>query len=93
MDQVKNIRSPDVALTPKISSMEWFARYAEYITPDTLITGIKTFKNLHSGQNVEDIKMFISHYHHSEAVPTCLQSIRTLKTKIESDLLTVDTYD
>ena len=36
MDQVKNIRSPDVQLTPKITSLEWFARYAEYITPGIL---------------------------------------------------------
>ena len=40
MDQVKNIRSPDVQLTPKITSLEWFARYAEYITPGTLTLGV-----------------------------------------------------
>ena len=40
MDQVKNIRSPDVQLTPKITSLEWFARYAEDITPGTLTLGV-----------------------------------------------------
>lgn len=40
VDQIKNIRSPDVQLTPKISSMEWFARYSEFISPNILQQGV-----------------------------------------------------
>lgn len=32
-------------------------------------------------------------YHHQEAVPTCIQNIRNLKVKIDSDLIGVDMYD
>ena len=64
MDQVKNIRSADVQLTPKITSLEWFARYAEYITPGTLTLGVQTFTNLFTGPNQAEMEAFKVLYHH-----------------------------
>jgi len=64
MDQVKNIRSADVQLTPKITSLEWFARYAEYITPGTLTLGVQTFTNLFMGPNQDELEAFKVLYHH-----------------------------
>ena len=93
MDQVKNIRSPDVQLTPKITSLEWFARYAEYITPGTLTLGVQTFTNLFIGPNQDEMEAFKVLYHHQEAVPTCIQNLRNLKAKIDSDLIGVEMYD
>ena len=90
---MKNIRSPDVQLTPKITSLEWFARYAEYITPGTLTLGVQTFANLFTGPNQAELEAFKVLYHHQEAVPTCIQKIRNLKMKIDSDLIGVDMYD
>lgn len=64
MDQIKNIRSPDVKLIPKITSLEWFARYAEYITPGTLTQGVQTFTSIFTATNLEEIDAFKKLYHH-----------------------------
>lgn len=93
MDHVKIIRSPDFTLTDKMFSMEWFARYVEFITPDTLIMAVNSFKEIYSGTDQEMSKDFLAHYHHQEGIPTCLQSLRNLKIKIEQELMDIETYD
>lgn len=72
MDQVKNIRSQDVGITSKITSLEWFARYSEYITPDTLVMGVKAFKEIYGGNDPTEMNTYMAHLHHQEAIPTCV---------------------
>ena len=34
IDRIKLIRSRDSSMTDKINTMDWLARYAEFVTPD-----------------------------------------------------------
>ena len=72
MDHVKYIRSPDCTLTEKLFSMEWFARYVEFISPDSLIMAVNSFKEIYSGSDRELSKAFMEHYPHQEGIPTVL---------------------
>ena len=72
MDHVKYIRSFDCTLTEKMFSLEWFARYVEFITPDTLIMAVNSFKDIYSGNDRELSKLFTEHTHHQEGIPTVL---------------------
>jgi len=54
---------------------------------------VQAFKEIYSGSNRDLAQAFIAHNHHQEGIPTCVQYLRNLKTKIESEVVDIETYD
>ena len=94
MDHVKLIRSNDHNMREKFESMEWYARYVEYVTPDSIILGVKTFRDKYCTPTMtEERKELKDSEHRVECIPTIIEHIRNLKKKIKTNEVNIELYD
>jgi len=91
VDRMKTIRSKETTMSDKINAMDWLARYSEFVTPDQINNVVQAFKNLYNGD--ESREGYIYHRHYSEAVPTIIQIIRSMRKKKVNGSLDEETYD
>ena len=78
----------------KFESMEWYARYVEYVTPEAVIEGVKSFRVKYCTDTMtEERKELKDTKHRVECILTILGAIRNLKKKIKDSDITMDTYD
>ena len=94
MDHVKLILSPEHVMREKFESMEWYARYIEYVTPDAIVMGVTKFRNKYCTSTMTDARKDLKDCQHRvECVQTILENIRNLKKKIKSNDINIETYD
>ena len=69
----------------KFESMEWYARYVEYVTPDSIVNGVKAFRDKYCTPTMtEERKELKDTQHRVEVIPTILENLRNLKRKIKT---------
>ena len=94
IDQMKIIRSPEHPMRDKFEAMEWYARYVEFVTPDSIISGVKTFRDKYCTPTMtEERKDLKDTQHRVEVIPTILEHLRNLKRKIKAQEVDIATYD
>jgi hypothetical protein len=76
-----------------MNCMDWLARYSEFVSPDAVSTVISAFKDIYANFTDQQTRDdFISNKHNSEAVPTVLQMLRSMRQKRDSGVLTDVAY-
>jgi hypothetical protein len=93
IDQLKIIRSKDAGINLKLFGVEWFARYCELITPDSILLAASAFKDIYQSADKFQRDKYFNHVHHSEGIVTILKMIRNLKNKIDGKQMEIETYD
>ena len=93
VDRIKIIRSKDTTITQKINCMDWLARYAEFLTPDQITSVVLSFKDIYTGPNQDLSEAYVIHKHNSEAIPTIVQMIRSIKMKKNTLAVDEETFD
>ena len=93
MDHVKIINSPDRVMREKLESMEWYARYVEYVTPDAIIKGVTDFRDKYRIPNTPERTELREAEHNVEVIETILEIIQNLKKKIKTNEINIETYD
>jgi hypothetical protein len=63
----------------KMNTMDWLARYSEYLTPDSITNTVMAFKELYNTDNTVTRNSFINSKHSSEAVNTVIFMIHNAK--------------
>lgn len=74
-DQIRVIKDPDTNIKSKMDTLDWLARYSEFISTDSVSNCLKEFKELYSNDNPKVRNEYISSRNHSLAVMNILQQI------------------
>ena len=78
----------------KFEAMEWFARYVEFVTPDTIVTGYKAFRDKYATSTMTQERILLKDTEHGvDFIPQVLESLKSLKNRIELKDIDIATYD
>ena len=72
----------------KMNTMDWLARYSEYLTPDSITNTVLAFKELYTTDNTVTRNSFINSKHSSEAINTVIFMIHAAKNQRVTDTST-----
>ena len=92
-DQVIKIRSSEFGILDKLNSLEWIARYIEYISPEIVYTACKVFMEGFSNQDSAKAQAFTEFEHTSECIPTVMTKIRQKEVEFKDKRLSFTQWD
>lgn len=94
VDKIKVVRSPNREMQDKFEAMEWFARYVEFVTPDTIVTGYKAFRDKYATSTMTQERVLLKDTEHGvDFIPQVIESLKSLKNRIEVKDIDITTYD
>jgi hypothetical protein len=76
---INDIKSVDLTIKEKMNKMDWLARNAEFISPDSITKCIMSFKELYNTDNVSTKNAFINSKHTSHSMLTVVHLIEHTK--------------
>lgn len=79
IDAINIIKSPDYAFKEKMNEMEWLARNAEFLSPDSITKCLMAFKELYNTDNMPAKNAYINSKHTSSAIITVVHLIEHTK--------------
>lgn len=79
IDAISLIKSPDHAFKEKMNEMDWLARNAEFLSPDSITKCLMSFKELYNTDNMPTKNAFINAKHTSASVITIVHLIEHTK--------------
>lgn len=93
-DQIKVIRGPSYSILEKMNSLEWLARYSEFLSPDNIVMASNIFRQQFTGVNSGNLSSnaFTKYEHTSEAIPTIIQKIRSKNSELAARGMTFGQY-
>mmetsp|Transcript_2290 Transcript_2290/g.2235 ORF Transcript_2290/g.2235 Transcript_2290/m.2235 type:complete len:186 (+) Transcript_2290:754-1311(+) len=79
VDMVQEVRSVDKSYKDKMNRMDWLARNAEFLSPDSITKCLLAFKELYTTDNVGSKNAYININHTSMAIFTVIHLIEHTK--------------
>lgn len=79
VDAIATIRSTEHSLREKFNEMDWLARNAEFLSPDSITKTLLAFKELYNTEHVNLKNAYISAKHTSHAVITVINLLEHTK--------------
>lgn len=79
VDMVQEIRMPEVSLNQKMDRMDWLARNAEFMSPESIIKCLTAYKDLYNFENTNERNLYVKAIHSSEAIFTVINLINHMK--------------
>ena len=52
MEMVNDVKSMDLSVKDKMNTMDWLARNAEFLSPDTITKCLLAYKELYNSDNL-----------------------------------------
>lgn len=75
VDMVQELRMQEVGLNQKMDRMDWLARNAEFMSPESIIKCLAAFKDLYNFDSTAERNLYVKAIHSSEAVFTVVNLI------------------
>lgn len=72
IDIVYDVKSVDLSFKEKMNKMDWLARNAEFLSPDSITKCIMGFKELYNTDNIVSKNAFINAKHTSHSILTLI---------------------
>jgi hypothetical protein len=85
IDSIQLLRSSEYNIREKMNQMDWLARNAEFLSPDSISKCLLGFKDLYNSDQVSMKNAFISSKHTSNAVITVVNLIEHTKQLLPRD--------
>lgn len=85
IDSIQLLRSSEYTIREKMNQMDWLARNAEFLSPDSISKCLLAFKDLYNNDQVSLKNAFISSKHTSNAVITVVNLIEHTKQLLPRD--------
>ena len=76
---VNDVKSVDVSFKDKMNRMDWLARNAEFLSPDSITKCLIAYKDLYNTDNINAKNAYINVKHTSNAVLTVIHLIEHTK--------------
>lgn len=92
-DKLKMIRGTCYTMLEKINSIEWLARYTEFVTPETINMAANYFKDYANTSDGSKRKKYVEYEHTSEAVPTIIQKIKSKDYELSQERVPYKQFD
>ena len=67
---VQELRMNEVHLTQKMDRMDWLARNAEFLSPESITKCLLAYKDLYNFENFNERNLYIKAVHSSQAIVT-----------------------
>ena len=77
-----------------MNSLEWLARYSEFLSPDNIVMASNIFRQQFAGTTPGNLSSnaFTKYEHTSEAIPTIIQKIRSKNSELAARGMTFGQY-
>ena len=79
VDSIQRIRSTEHSVKDKFNEMDWLARNAEFLSPDSITKTLLAFKDLYNTEHINIKNAYISAKHTSHAVITVINLLEHTK--------------
>lgn len=72
---INDVKSGDLSYKDKMNRMDWLARNAEFLSPDSITKCLMGYKELYNTDNVNQKNAYITAKHTSNAILTVIHLI------------------
>ena len=79
VDSIGKVRSTEHNMREKFNEMDWLARNAEFLSPDSITKSLLAFKELYNTEHINIKNAYISAKHTSQAVITVVNLLEHTK--------------
>jgi hypothetical protein len=79
MDMIAEVKSVDLSIKDKMNTMDWLARNAEFLSPDTITKSLMAYKELYNSDNMQAKNAYINAKHTSNSILTVIHLIEHTK--------------
>lgn len=76
---VQELRMTEVSLNQKMDRMDWLARNAEFMSPESIIKCLTAYKELYNFDKPTERNLYVKAIHSSEAIFTVVNLISHMK--------------